>query len=101
MKLSIKTVDNLQEALDHIDHYSSRHSEAIIAEDQETIAAQFKPYDHQEERCWFEGEPRSRASGAGLGCDQFIMEQEAIPGLVDVHRRLGPGGQPYRRVCAC
>lgn len=38
MKLSIKTVDNLQEALDHIDRYSSRHSEAIIAEDQETIA---------------------------------------------------------------
>lgn len=36
--LSIKTVSNLQEALDHIDQYSSKHSEAIIAEDQEVIA---------------------------------------------------------------
>ncbi len=30
-KMSIKTVANLQEALDHIDTYSSRHSEAIIS----------------------------------------------------------------------
>lgn len=37
MKMSVKTVDNLQEALDHIDRYSSRHSEAILAEDQQTI----------------------------------------------------------------
>ncbi len=33
LKLSIKTVCNLQEALDHISHYSSKHSEAIISED--------------------------------------------------------------------
>jgi len=33
MKLSIKVVSGLDEALDHIDRYSSRHSEAIIAED--------------------------------------------------------------------
>jgi len=32
-KMSVKTVANLQEALDHIDHYSSRHSETIVAED--------------------------------------------------------------------
>jgi len=32
-KMSVKTVSNLQEALDHIDHYSSRHSETIVAED--------------------------------------------------------------------
>jgi glutamate-5-semialdehyde dehydrogenase len=33
MRLSVKTVDNLDEALDHIHRYSSKHSEAIIAED--------------------------------------------------------------------
>ena len=33
MKCSIKTVGNLEEALDHIDNYSSKHSEAIVAED--------------------------------------------------------------------
>lgn len=32
-KCSVKTVDGLQEALDHIRTYSSRHSEAIVAED--------------------------------------------------------------------
>jgi len=36
LKMSVKTVDSLEEALEHIAHYSSRHSEAIIAEDPET-----------------------------------------------------------------
>lgn len=35
LKMSVKTVSNLQEALDHIDRYSSRHSETIVAEDPE------------------------------------------------------------------
>ncbi len=38
LKMSIKTVDNLDEALNHIYTYSSKHSEAIIAEDTEVIA---------------------------------------------------------------
>ncbi len=37
MRLSVKTVDDLDQALAHIHHYSSRHSEAIIAEDAEVI----------------------------------------------------------------
>jgi glutamate-5-semialdehyde dehydrogenase len=36
-KMSVKTVDSLDEALDHIYKYSSKHSEAIIAEDAQTI----------------------------------------------------------------
>lgn len=36
-KMSIRTVDNLGEALDHIHRFSSKHSEAIIAEDEDTI----------------------------------------------------------------
>ncbi|HMQ49536.1 MAG TPA: glutamate-5-semialdehyde dehydrogenase [Saprospiraceae bacterium] len=40
MKMSVKTVANLQEALDHIDQYSSKHSEAIIATDK-VIVDQF------------------------------------------------------------
>lgn len=39
-KMSIRTVAGLEQALDHIDQYSSRHSEAIVAED-ETIIDQF------------------------------------------------------------
>lgn len=38
LKMSIKTVDNLDQALDHIYTYSSKHSEAIVAEDAEVIA---------------------------------------------------------------
>jgi glutamate-5-semialdehyde dehydrogenase len=37
MKMSIKTVAGLAEALDHIHRYSSKHSEAIVAEDPRTI----------------------------------------------------------------
>ncbi len=37
MAMSVKTVDSLQEALEHISAYSSKHSEAIIAEDKATI----------------------------------------------------------------
>lgn len=37
LTMSIKTVSNLNEAIDHISRYSSKHSEAIIAEDADTI----------------------------------------------------------------
>ncbi len=36
-KMSIRTVDTLAEALDHIHQYSSKHSEAIVAEDEQAI----------------------------------------------------------------
>ena len=36
-KMSIKTVSNLDEAISHISDYSSKHSEAIVAEDEATI----------------------------------------------------------------
>jgi glutamate-5-semialdehyde dehydrogenase len=37
LKMSIKTVSDLDEALEHIHHYSSKHSEAIVAEDPQII----------------------------------------------------------------
>jgi glutamate-5-semialdehyde dehydrogenase len=37
LKMSIKTVSGLDEALEHIHRYSSKHSEAIVAEDPQTI----------------------------------------------------------------
>lgn len=36
-KMSVKTVNHIEEALEHIAHYSSRHSEAIISNNQENI----------------------------------------------------------------
>jgi glutamate-5-semialdehyde dehydrogenase len=37
LKMSIKTVSSLEDALDHIEKFSSKHSEAIISEDEENI----------------------------------------------------------------
>ncbi len=45
MKMAIKTVDNLDEALEHIDQYGSKHSEAIIAEDKAAIDKFLKSVD--------------------------------------------------------
>ncbi|MEJ7587612.1 MAG: glutamate-5-semialdehyde dehydrogenase [Ferruginibacter sp.] len=36
-KMAVKTVDNLQEALDHIEEFGSKHSETIIAENKQQI----------------------------------------------------------------
>ena len=37
LKMAIKTVDRFDEAIQQINKYSSKHSEAIISEDKETI----------------------------------------------------------------
>jgi len=44
-KMSVKTVSSLDEALEHINEYSSKHSEAIIAEDPKTIDRFLKSVD--------------------------------------------------------
>ncbi|MDF9798561.1 glutamate-5-semialdehyde dehydrogenase [Catalinimonas alkaloidigena] len=44
-KMSIKTVGSLEEALDHIATYSSKHSEAIVAEDKKVIEAYMRSVD--------------------------------------------------------
>jgi len=38
LKMAVKTVDSFEEAVNHISEYSSKHSEAIIAEDEEKIS---------------------------------------------------------------
>jgi glutamate-5-semialdehyde dehydrogenase len=43
--MSIKTVDGLEEALEHIHRHSSKHSEAIVAEDQSVIEQFLKRVD--------------------------------------------------------
>ena len=44
-KMAIKTVSSLDEALDHIAMYGSKHSEAIISGDEESIERFFKEVD--------------------------------------------------------
>jgi glutamate-5-semialdehyde dehydrogenase len=45
MKMSVKTVSGLEEALEYIARYSSKHSEAIIAEDEAVVEAFLKNVD--------------------------------------------------------
>ncbi len=45
MKLAIKTVSSLQEAIDHINKYGSGHSEAIIAQSEEAIQRFYQDVD--------------------------------------------------------
>lgn len=45
MKLSVKTVDDLQEALDHIARYSSKHSETVVAEDPHVVETYLRSVD--------------------------------------------------------
>jgi glutamate-5-semialdehyde dehydrogenase len=45
LKMSVKTVENLDEAIEHIDRYSSRHSEAIVSENEEHIDYFLKAVD--------------------------------------------------------
>jgi glutamate-5-semialdehyde dehydrogenase len=45
LQMSIKTVSNLEEALDHITKYSSKHSEAILSENQNNIEVFLKTVD--------------------------------------------------------
>ncbi|WP_010663335.1 glutamate-5-semialdehyde dehydrogenase [Marinilabilia salmonicolor] len=45
LRMSVKVVDDFDQALKHISHYSSRHSEAIMAEDKNVIARFFNEVD--------------------------------------------------------
>ena len=45
LKMSVRIVDSLDEALDHIAHHSSKHSEAVIAGDQAVIDTFMKRVD--------------------------------------------------------
>ncbi len=44
-KMSIRTVESVQEALKHISRYSSKHSECIVSEDPETVSLFQKTVD--------------------------------------------------------
>ena len=74
-KMSIKTVGSLQEALDHIARYSSKHSEAIISENAATIAVYERSVDAA---CVYANVATSFTDGAqfGLGAEIGISTQK-------------------------
>ena len=77
-KLAIKTVANLEEALDHIDQNGSGHSESIITMNEQT-ARQFQT--HVDAACVYWNAPTSFTDGAqfGLGAEIGISTQKLGP----------------------
>ncbi|MGM9712709.1 MAG: glutamate-5-semialdehyde dehydrogenase [Prevotella sp.] len=77
-KMSVKTVDTLEDAFDHIRRYSSGHSECIITDD-ETSAELFR--QHVDAACVYVNAPTSFTDGAqfGLGAEIGISTQKLGP----------------------
>ena len=76
--LSIRVVDSLDEALDHIRRYSSGHSECIITQNEET-AQRFR--QEVDAACVYVNAPTSFTDGAqfGLGAEIGISTQKLGP----------------------
>ena len=74
-KMAVKTVDSLQEALDHIRRYGSGHSEAIVTEN-EAAARRFQA--SVDAACVYVNAPTSFTDGAqfGLGAEIGISTQK-------------------------
>lgn len=74
-KMSIKTVNNIQEAIEHITEYSSKHSECIISENKENISLFEKSIDAA---CVYANVSTAFTDGAqfGLGAEIGISTQK-------------------------
>ena len=74
-KMAVKTVDSLQEALDHIRKYGSGHSEAIVTENA-SAARRFQA--NVDAACVYVNAPTSFTDGAqfGLGAEIGISTQK-------------------------
>lgn len=74
-KMAVKTVDSLDEALEHIRRYGSGHSEAIVTENSEA-AAKFQ--NMVDAACVYVNAPTSFTDGAqfGLGAEIGISTQK-------------------------
>ncbi len=77
-KMAIRTVDSLEEAIQHIDQYGSGHSEAIITQNEET-ARRFQ--QSVDAACVYWNAPTSFTDGAqfGLGAEIGISTQKLGP----------------------
>ena len=75
LKIAIKTVDTFDQALEHIYNYSSKHSEAIITENQETAAVFLNSVDAA---CCYLNTSTAFTDGSqlGLGAEIGISTQK-------------------------
>ena len=75
LRMAVKTVDTLDEALDHIRRYGSGHSEAIVTEDAQAARRFLADVDAA---CVYHNAPTSFTDGAqfGLGAEIGISTQK-------------------------
>lgn len=75
LRMAIKVVDTLDEALDHIAHYGSGHSESIVTEDPEAARRFLAEVDAA---CVYHNAPTSFTDGGqfGLGAEIGISTQK-------------------------
>ena len=74
-KMAVKCVDSIEQAIDHISEYSSKHSEAIISSDDAAIAT----FDNQvDAACVYTNTTTAWTDGAqfGLGAEIGISTQK-------------------------
>jgi glutamate-5-semialdehyde dehydrogenase len=74
-KMAVKTVADIHEAIEHITKYSSKHSEAIVSEDEKSIAIFDKQVDAA---CVYTNTSTAFTDGAqfGLGAEIGISTQK-------------------------
>lgn len=74
-KMSLKVVENIDEAISHISKYGSRHSESIVAEDEEACRRFMKEIDAA---CVYTNAPTSFTDGGqfGFGAEIGISTQK-------------------------
>jgi glutamate-5-semialdehyde dehydrogenase len=74
-KMSVKTVESIEEAIEHISIYSSKHSECIISENKENVAVFDRMIDAA---CVYTNASTSFTDGAqfGLGAEIGISTQK-------------------------
>lgn len=74
-KMSIKTVDSIDEALDHVAKFTSKHSEAIVSENKTTLEYYMKNTDAA---CVYANASTAFSDGAqfGLGAEIGISTQK-------------------------
>lgn len=74
-KMAIKTVDSIDEALEHIDCYSSKHSEAIVSENEHHVALFQQQVDAA---CVYANSSTAFTDGAqfGMGAEIGISTQK-------------------------
>ena len=98
-RMGLKTVESLDEALEHIARFSSKHSECIITENESSAVKFQKEVDAA---CVYENAPTSFTDGAqfGMGAEIGISTQKlhargpmALPELTTYKWLINGNGQ--------